>query len=156
MSRWVVFTVMLIGSVTVSAQTEGVKARSDERGFFMVGAGMGTPSGIMLIAGYDFGPCALRASGGGWTKGWYGIQGNLAIHFNRSSSFAQGVSIIGGRLGANPVATEGVRVSKAQNFLGLTYDIYLSGFVFQAGLAFGKGDYPSPDGVYQCGYVFEF
>ena len=120
----------------------------------MLGAGIGVPSGVALVAGYDFGPIALRISGGGWDKGWYGLQGDLAIHFSRAKDFSHGVSLIGGRLGTNPVGDDGSRSLRSQDFYGLTYDVYLAGFVLQVGLMFGKWDYASPDAVYQFGYVF--
>jgi hypothetical protein len=139
-----------------TGQTESIERKSDDRGFFMLGLGIGTPSGAALVGGYDFGPLAIRLSGGGWSRGWYGAEGDLAIRFNRGSTFAHGISIIGGRSGTNPVNEQGTEDRKAQSFLGVTYDVYLSGFFLQAGLAFGRGDYPSPDAVYQFGYLFEF
>jgi nitrate reductase NapE component len=146
----------LCGAMFARAQTELMEQKSEDTGFFMLGAGIGMPSGVALIGGYDFGVLAMRISGGGWQKGWYGVDGDLALHFNHSTSFAHGLSVIVGRYGANPVNDQGVREYKTQNFFGLTYDIYLAGFFLQAGLAFGHGDYPSPDAVYQVGYLFTF
>jgi hypothetical protein len=138
------------------ARAEVKDSQSGDTGFFVLGAGFGMPSGVAIVGGYDFGPVGLRVSGGGWAKGWYGVQGDLAVHFNRAAPFAHGMSIIAGRFGANPLNDQGEKILKTQKFIGITYDVYLSGFFLQAGLAFGNGDYPSPDGVYQCGYLFEF
>jgi hypothetical protein len=151
-----IFALALLLPAGGVAQTERIERRSDDGGFFMLGLGIGSPNGAALVAGYDFGPVAIRLSGGGWTRGWYGAEGDLAIRFNRGSSFAHGMSIIGGRFGTNPVNELGVKNLKTQSFLGVTYDVYLSGFFLQAGLDFGRGDYPSPDAVYQFGYLFEF
>lgn len=142
--------------VTAPAQSEVRGETSSEDGRIMIGAGIGMPAGASLIAGYDFGPIALRATGGGWAKGWYGAQGDVAINLNRGMWFAHGVSIVMGRFGSNPVNAEGEKVYKSQHYVGVTYDMYLAGFFLQAGLAFGKGDYPTTDGMFQFGYLYTF
>ena len=126
--RPLVILCIAILPVTAPAQSEGRGEKSSEAGFFMVGAGIGMPAGVSLIAGYDFGPVALRASGGGWAKGWYGVQGDVAINLNRGMSFAHGVSIVMGRFGSNPVNAEGEKEYKSQQYVGVTYDMFLAGF----------------------------
>jgi hypothetical protein len=106
----------------------------------VLGAGIGSPSGVVLMGGYYFPPLALRISGGSWRKSWSGWQADLGVNLSKGSFFAQGLSVIGGRWNANPVLPDIQRVLaeqvETQSYLGVAYDMYLSGFFVQIGLAF--------------------
>jgi hypothetical protein len=43
-----------------------------------------------------------------------------------------------------------------QNYIGLTYDVYLSGFFLQVGAGTGAGDYRNPQLLFKLGYFFDF
>ncbi len=158
MLRTVVCCILVGAATTCLAQTSGgpfAKGKTDDGDFLVVGGGIGSPAGITLIGGYYFKPLVLRVSGGYWKKGWDGVQGDLGINLSRSSSFAMGVSLVAGRFRANPLNDQGEKQLFVQNYVGLTYDMYLSGFFLQAGLGAGNGDYPNPQVLFQIGYLFE-
>jgi hypothetical protein len=148
------FVVILLACGAYAGQEQ-----SDEHGFPVLGAVIGTPSGISLVGGYYFKDFAFRASGGWWEKGWYGVQGDLSVFLSRSSSFAQGLSLIAGRFGTRVVVPgdqqQDVVQQLRQSYAGLSYDAYYAGFFLQIGLGFGKGDFPNPNLAFQCGYLFE-
>ncbi len=146
-------TCLTLLSMPIRAQSAEPQGEVTDHGSFLIGAGLGTPAGVSLIAGYDFGPLALRVSGGGWSKGWYGGEGDLAVRLYHGVFFAHGISLVAGRYATNPLNAIGETEHKSQKYLGVTYDMFLSGFFLQAGLAFGKGDYPGVDGMFQFGYL---
>jgi hypothetical protein len=152
MTRTVLLLLLLFSPLFARGQASGPPSG----GHFMLGAGFGTPSGVGVIAGYDLGPVALRASGGAWEKGWFGLQGDVAVHFATGPSFAHGLSLIAGRYGNDPAEPQGGRTYTTENFLGLAYEAELAGFIIEAGVAYGKGDYPGAFGIYQVGYLFTF
>ena len=145
---------------SVRTDSLDVEAKDDTSGarFLAIGAGIGTPSGITFLAAGYLAPIALRVSGGYWGEHWNGVQGDIGILFNSSSSFAHGISVIGGVFRTNPitVSADGAQeeVSKMVQYIGAAYDVYLSGFFLQIGLAHGQGDYPNPQLMMQFGYLF--
>lgn len=149
-----VFACMAAIASAQTATTGGATMDSGGAGFFEFGAGVGSPSGVCLIGGYDAGLFAGRLSGGYWKKGWNGVQADIAINFIRSSSLAMGASLLGGRFVVNPLNERGEEQLYSVRYLGVAYDIYLAGFFLQAGLAGGKGDYPNPQAIIQVGYLF--
>ncbi|HMV79698.1 MAG TPA: hypothetical protein PL048_16400 [Leptospiraceae bacterium] len=44
----------------------------------------------------------------------------------------------------------------SQNYIGLTYDVYLDGFFLQLGAGYGQGSYRNPQLLIQVGYLFDF
>jgi hypothetical protein len=123
------------------AQSQGIQ-ESDQSGFAVLGAGIGSPSGVVLVGGYYCSPFALRLSGGSWGKSWNGWQADLGVNLSRGSFFAQGLSLIGGRWTANPVLPDkqGMLAEQVetQSYLGIAYDMYVSGLFVQMGLAFPR------------------
>jgi hypothetical protein len=128
---------------------------SGSEGILAVGAVIGTPSGVSFMGGYYFKNFAVRLSGGSWGKEWNGFQGDLSYNLTRSSSFSTNVSLIGGQYGNTLKDVSLGESVKRQRYWGLAYDVYLSGFFLQTGVGFGSGDYPSPQFLFQCGYLIE-
>ena len=126
--------------------------------FVALGAGIGTPAGFTFIGGIYFAPLAVRVSGASWGPRWNGFQADLSLVFNHTSNFAQGLSLVAGVFRTNPVLPDAsgtlVEQSKSDHYVGGTFDMYLAGFFFQIGLAHGRGDYPNPQLLVQCGYLF--
>ncbi len=142
---------------TVTAGNGAPDGEGDAR-FVALGAGIGSPSGVTVNAAGYFAPVALRLSGGYWGSRWNGFQGDLGILFNSSPSFAHGISLIGGVFRTNPLLPNDSGAIQERDrivhYVGAAYDMYLSGFFFQIGLAHGHGDYPDPQLAVQCGYLF--
>jgi hypothetical protein len=136
-----------------SATTE-----EDQSGFLVAGAGIGSPSGIVLIGGYYFSPCAVRISGGSWGPSWNGWQADLGVNLSRGSLFAQGVSVIGGHWSANPILPDdqGVPLKqvRTQDYIGGAYDMYLSGFFVQVGIVFPQRPAGPAEVTLQLAYLF--
>jgi len=125
-----------------------------------LGAGFGTPGGITGIGGVFIAPLAVRVSGGYWGKQWNGFQGDIGVLLNSSPLFAHGISLVGGVFRVNPLIPDNAGVpreqSKMVHYVGAAYDAYLGGFFLQIGLAHGRGDYPDPQLLVQCAYLFTF
>jgi hypothetical protein len=150
---------LLVGIATTGlAQTqigEYSSPKSDDGDFLAVGGGIGSPAGVTLIGGYYVAPIAFRVSGGYWHEGWNGIQGDFGVTLTRSSSLNMGISLVVGKFSVDPVDDRGEKQLFSQHYVGLAYDMYLSGFFLQAGLGTGNGDYPNPQALLQLGYLFE-
>lgn len=43
-----------------------------------------------------------------------------------------------------------------QQYVGLTYDLFVGGFFLQLGMGYGRGDYRNPQLLLQMGYLFDF
>jgi hypothetical protein len=139
----------------VNAYTLADSSSSGSEGILAVGAVIGAPTGISLMGGYYFKNFAVRLSGGSWGKEWNGFQGDLSYNLTRSLSFSTNVSLIGGQYGNTLKDVSLGESVKRQRYWGLAYDVYLSGFFLQTGVGFGSGDYPSPQFLFQCGYLIE-
>jgi hypothetical protein len=138
------------------------EARDDTSGagFLGIGAGIGSPSGITVIVSACYAPIVVRVSGGYWGASWNGVQGDIGFLFNSSPYFAHGISFIGGVFRTNPLLPNErgapAEADKRVRYFGAAYDVYLSGFYLQVGLARGQGDYPNPQLAMQFGYLFAF
>jgi len=153
--------------------------------FFYVGGGIGSPSGANLIIGAYFNRLMLRATGMHYNSNWHGAQGDLGFAFYRKENLIQSIAITGGSYVVNPnispnrdamtwqeryiqdsfissypltyqYFTRARQTSYHQNYIGLSYDLYMSGFIFQLGAGSGSGDYPNAQLIVQVGYVFDF
>ena len=125
-----------------------------------LGGGFGTPAGVTAIGGVYVAPFAVRVSGGYWKTRWNGFQGDIGVLLNSSPEFAHGISIVGGVFRVNPLIPDNAGVSretsKMVHYVGAAYDAYLGGLFIQIGLAHGRGDYPDPQLLVQCAYLFTF
>ncbi len=139
------------GSERVTRQSMDTVANLDESSSFQFGAVVGAPSGLGLVAGYDFGPIAVRCSGGSWGKNWSGLQGGLTYNVVRSSALAIGMTAFVGEFRKSAVVGE---PGGQQRYEGLACDCSLSGFFLQTGLANGPGEYASTQFTFQFGYLW--
>lgn len=139
----------------VNANIPADSASSGSEGILALGAIIGTPSGVSFMGGYYSKIFALRLSGGSWGREWNGFQGDVSYNLTRSSSFSTNVSLIGGQYRNTLKDVSAGESVKRQRYWGLAYDVYLSGFFLQTGVGFGSGDYPSPQFLFQCGYLIE-
>ncbi len=128
----------------------------NKESFFFAGATIGTPGGVTLNTGYYFKHFALKISGSYWRKDWYGAQGDLEFVFSNKGELIQGVSLVGGIFIAIPFSDAVTSLPPTQqNYIGVAYDAYYSGFYLQSGLGFGLRSYPpNLQLLFQFGYVF--
>jgi hypothetical protein len=74
--------------------------------FFVLGATIGNPAGMNLMAGYYWKDLVIRGSGGYWNKEWWGGQLDLGYSFFKTPVIAHSVSISIGSYGVNPYRPE--------------------------------------------------
>jgi hypothetical protein len=130
--------------------------------FFGIGAVIGAPASVALTAGLYLPPVSFRVTGCAWGKGWYGLQGDIAFPLTKSKDLIQNLSVIGGIFATKVIDVDpsqpGIQIPRfyKQNYIGLAYDVYYSGFLMQTGLGFGHGDFSNPQFLFQFGYLFDF
>ncbi len=125
--------------------------------FAVIGAGIGSPSSIAIIAGLYSSGWSAKISGAPWGPNWRGIQASITVPFNHQDRFVHGIALVAGSFRLNPVLTDDNGVSRETirtgRYIGLAYDVLYAGFSVQAGLGTGSGDYKNPQLLLQCGYL---
>ena len=125
---------------------------------FSLGLSLGTPSGVAVVAFVPLGPVQLRAGGGWWRATWNGLDGSIGIPVSSNSMLTQSVSAVWGYFKANPILPDNsgrtVESIRREHYLGVAYDVNYAGFFVRTGVARGWGDYPNPQILLQCGYLF--
>lgn len=158
------YTLILINS-TVSA-TE----KSDTKENFSIGLSGGSPAIINLILGYTKNDFSIRLSGMYYRPNWNGLQFDLGYIFFKNYTkwllIQHEISIVAGTLKIDPfkvnigiiqspfdsdmVGVAYSAISKinnwtyTHNYYGLAYNLHLSDFFIQLGIANGKGKYKKP------------
>jgi hypothetical protein len=160
-----VFSVSFAQNTTQNEFNNSVYADSlkkPDSSFFGIGAVIGAPASISLTAGLYLAPVSFRVTGGAWGKGWYGLQGDIAIPLTKNKELIQNISIIGGIFATKVIDVDpsqpGIQITRfnKQNYIGVAYDVYYSGFLMQTGLGLGHGDFSNPQFLFQFGYLFNF
>ncbi len=149
-------TLLLLAAGHAFAQTDSEHEPSGDR--FVLGAFIGSPSGIGAAGGLYLGPLAVRVSGASLGHGTDGIEGDIGIALTKSDHLIQDISVVAGsyHTSVSTTAAGGGDLHTTQRFVGAAYGVYYSGFFLQAGLGKGTGDFPNPELIYRFGYLFSF
>ncbi|MCP4131002.1 MAG: hypothetical protein GY754_08485 [bacterium] len=128
---------------------------SGRRQYPVLGASIGTPSAINLVAGYYFRYLGFHLSGFYLSENYHGIQLNCMIKIHESAGVLHGISIIGNFVHFN--------FFDPMEFLsyGAVYNLNLRGFFLEFGIAVVKKtdaskEISSPQAMAQIGYVHRF
>ena len=140
-----------------SSSARGQEIERPDSSFRVVGGAVGTPGYLNVVAGY-FGPRrGVQLSAGTWTHGRVGAQAALIWRTIQSPDFSLGPALLLGTFGTRADSADATTGSRAlrQIYVGPAFDLYLSGFHLQAGIAYGFRDYPqNPQLLLQTGYLF--
>ena len=119
----------------------------------------GTPAVFNLAIGPWYGPFGVRFSGM-YLGSSYGIQMNLNYKISDSPNFlhsigvAVGKSFIEGEEIAYFPFDDNFTYMKEWQYIGLVYNLNLSGFFLEGGLSIGEGDYTNPKFIFQIGFIY--
>lgn len=111
-----------------------------------LGVNFGTPGGLNLAAGYWFGTVGLRLSGM-YLGDIAGVQGNVGFKLSDNSTHSHVLATV---FGTSEIER------KNWTYVGGVYELNLYGFFLPAGATIGSGDFPSPQLVFQIGYMHRF
>ena len=155
--RLMIIIWLLSPAIAVARQGEAAGYAEPHSTFAVLGAAVGTPSSIAVIAGLYADGWSVKLSGAPWGPNWRGIQGSVTVPFFHRRDFAHGVALVAGSFRVNPVLPSGVGEAgesvRSERYVGLAYDVLYAGFSLQAGLGAGSGDYKNPQLLIQCGYL---
>lgn len=134
----------------------GQEIELPDSSFRVVGAAVGTPGYVNILAGYFGTHRAVQLSAGTWTHGRVGAQAAFIWRTIQFPNFSLGPALLLGTFGTRVDSADATTGSRArrQIYVGPAFDLFLSGFHLQAGLAYGFRDYPqNPQLVLQTGYL---
>jgi hypothetical protein len=116
---------------------------------FILGAALGTPSGLMLESGVYSGKWSVRASGM-YLGSMFGGQLNVGYALKKSERYD---IFLGIEAGISEIGLEDEILR--WNYIGPYGELNMHGFFLEVGLSVGSGSFPSPQLMGQVGYIVE-
>jgi hypothetical protein len=140
-------------------QYSGVDGPTGRHSYPVLGATLGTPSGVNLLAGYSFNGWGARLSGFFLGYALFGAQLDLLKNIGTWRNFSHDIYVAAG-FSQSEIYTStfagGFYDVTYWDYLGVGYSLNWSGFFLSAGLSVGDGTYSSPQVMGQIGYVYDF
>jgi hypothetical protein len=110
-----------------------------------LGVAIGTPAVLNIELGYWMDEVGVRLSGGIFPGA--GIQANLGFKLAENAKRSHVIAAV---FGASEID------HYEWTYAGVAYELNYHGIFLQAGLTAGRGDYSSPQIIFQLGYVYRF
>ena len=128
--------------------------------FWAFGGVLGTPAGGNFVVGSYWSRFGIRLSFGYWGDAVSGLELSLPINLYRSEHTSQNIALVASTTTVQTTETDyygQYQYDRTFAGFGPAYQVNLSGFSGELGLAFGSGgDFSSPQIMLQLGYVHEF
>jgi|GEM_PF-954171 hypothetical protein len=132
--------------------------------FWAFGGVFGTPAGGNFVVGSYWRRTGVRLAVGYWGSTLAGIELSLPVNLYRSEHTSHDVAFVAWSSVIESTETSydafggPYQYTTSRSFTGYgpAYQVNLSGFSGEFGLAFGSGDFSSPQIMFQLGYVHEF
>jgi len=121
----------------------------------VLGATIGSQTGLSVLGGLYSDPYAIRVSGGFVLSGWHGAQVDMSYLVSHAAALRHDIALIGGIFRFDDTDAGGRTSRKTAPYVGTAYTVLFQGLHFQIGAAYGAKDYSQILLLFQAGYVFK-